>query len=81
MSSPEESSFKTHLRIKRPEDAQHEAWVLGQTDTYAAAVGYISFFIEQRAQMGDMDTVEVLKEFEENVCRFMRGGYDVLGEQ
>jgi hypothetical protein len=79
VSTPETGSLQ--LRLKQPDTDDDSAWVVDQSDTYTAAVSYVSYFIEQRARMGDMSSAEVLKEFDENVCRFMRGGYDVHGEQ
>lgn len=79
MTSPETN--KVNLRVKTPESDEHKQWLLAETDRYAKVTAYVSFFVEQRAQMGDMTTEEVFEEFKGNVCLYMRGGFDALGVQ
>jgi len=68
------------LRLQKPTDEKYIPWLEREVPNYEAAVGYVSFFIEQRAKMGDVDTNDMWAEFKMNVCIHMRGGSDTLGE-
>jgi hypothetical protein len=67
---------KAQLQLKNPNSDEDTQRLLGEVDTYTAAVGYVASFVENRAVMGDMTTKEVLVEFNENVIRMMKGGFE-----
>lgn len=64
-----------------PEDPEQRELVQAEATNYAEAVVYVASFIEQRALMGDVDTAFLFHEFKMNVCRHMRGDFDVFGTQ
>lgn len=69
------------MRLSRPSDGEFDEWIINESEMYAEAAKYMSYYIEERAKMGDRSTAELFEEFKNNVCMFMRSGYDVLGEQ
>lgn len=68
------------LRLKTPEDPKYVPWLEKELPNYQSAVEYVSFFIENRALMGDVDTNDMWAEFKMNVCMHMRDGLDRDGQ-
>jgi hypothetical protein len=79
MSSPE--TIRCRFKMTMPEDPEQRALVQSEAHNYAEAVVYVASFLENRALMGDVDTAFLFHEFKMNVCRHMRGDFDVFGEQ
>lgn len=79
MSSPE--TVRVRFKMTMPEDPEQRELVQSEAQNYAEAVVYVATFLEQRALMGDVDTPFLFHEFKMNVCRHMRGEFDVFGEQ
>jgi len=65
---------KTGLVVRAPMDPKFMPWMHVEMPWYRAAVDYMAFFFEQRAQMGDMETTDLWAEFKQNVCIVMRDG-------
>lgn len=62
------------LSVRAPTDPKYGPWMHHELPNYKAAVSYVAFFFEQRAEMGDMETTDLWAEFKQNVCIVMRDG-------